>query len=170
MDLCWQSMSLLFNKQSMCVIAFLGRSKCILISWVQSASIVILKPKKIKSLIVSIVSHLFAKKWWDQMPWSLFFECWLLSSFFTLLFHQKALYFLFTFCHKGKKKKVHSFFNQSKFLSDFKEIIAWNKIVVLNYRGSGSEMCTPDLTAQHTKSKKKKVRNFPYSDFKHPLF
>jgi len=49
-------MSLLFNMQSMFVIAFLQRSKCIWISWVQSPSIVILKPKKIKSLIVSIVS------------------------------------------------------------------------------------------------------------------
>ena len=41
-------------------------------------------------------------KWWDQMPWSSFFECWVLSQFFTLLvhFHQEALEF-FTFCHKG---------------------------------------------------------------------
>ena len=87
-----------------------------------------------------------------------------LSSFIKRLFVSCSLSAI------REKKKVHSFFNQSKFLSDFKEIIAWNKIVVLNYRGSGSEMCTPDLMAQHTKSKKKKVRNFPYSDFKHPLF
>ena len=38
------------------IIAFLPRSKCLLISWLQSASAVILKPKKIKSLTVSIVS------------------------------------------------------------------------------------------------------------------
>ena len=38
------------------VIAFLPRSKCLLISWLQSPSSLILKPKKIKSVTVSIVS------------------------------------------------------------------------------------------------------------------
>ena len=38
------------------VIAFLLRSKCLLISWLQSPSAVIFKPKKIKSVTVSIVS------------------------------------------------------------------------------------------------------------------
>ena len=28
--------------------------------------------------------HLFVMKWWDQMPWSLFFECWVSSQFFSL--------------------------------------------------------------------------------------
>ena len=49
-------MSLLFNLLSRLVIAFLPRSKCLLISWLQSPSAVILEPKKIKSVIVSIVS------------------------------------------------------------------------------------------------------------------
>ena len=49
-------MSLLFNKLSRLVIAFLPRSKCLLISWLQSPSIVILEPKKIKSVTVSTVS------------------------------------------------------------------------------------------------------------------
>ena len=49
-------MSLLFNMLSRFVIAFLPRSKCLLISWLQSPSAVILEPKKIKSLTVSIVS------------------------------------------------------------------------------------------------------------------
>ena len=49
-------MSLLFNMLSRLVIAFLPRSKCLLISWLQSPSAVILEPKKIKSLTVSIVS------------------------------------------------------------------------------------------------------------------
>ena len=40
-------MSLLFNMLSRFVIAFLRRSKCLLISWLQSPSIVILEPKKI---------------------------------------------------------------------------------------------------------------------------
>ena len=48
-------MSLLFNMLSRLVIAFLPRSKCLLISWLQSLSAVILEPKKIKSLTVSLV-------------------------------------------------------------------------------------------------------------------
>ena len=48
--------SLLFNMLSMLVIAFLPRSEHLLISWLQSPSAVILEPKKIKSLTVSIVS------------------------------------------------------------------------------------------------------------------
>ena len=35
-----------------------------------SPSAVILGPKKIKSVTVSTFPHLFAMKWWDQMPWS----------------------------------------------------------------------------------------------------
>ena len=42
-------MSLLFNMLSRLVIVFLPRSKCLLISWLQSPSAVILEPKKIKS-------------------------------------------------------------------------------------------------------------------------
>ena len=49
-------MSLLFNMLSKFVIAFLPRSKCLLISWLQPPSVVILEPKKIKSDTVSIVS------------------------------------------------------------------------------------------------------------------
>ena len=49
-------MSLLFNIPSRFVIAFVPRSKCLLISWLQSPSAVILEPKKIKSVNVSIVS------------------------------------------------------------------------------------------------------------------
>ena len=49
-------MSLLFNILSMFVLAFLPRSKCLLISWLQSLSTVILEPKKIKSVTVFIVS------------------------------------------------------------------------------------------------------------------
>ena len=49
-------MSLLFNMLSRLVITFLPRSKCLLISWLQSPSAVILEPPKLKSLTVSIVS------------------------------------------------------------------------------------------------------------------
>ena len=49
-------MSLLFNTLFRFLTAFLPRSKCLLISWLQSPSAVILEPKKIKSVTVSIVS------------------------------------------------------------------------------------------------------------------
>ena len=49
-------MSLLFNMLSRLLIAFLPRSKHLLISWLQLPSAVILEPKKIKSLTVSTVS------------------------------------------------------------------------------------------------------------------
>ena len=62
-------MSLLFNMLPRLVITFLPRSKHLLISWFHESFAVILEPKKIKSLPVSIVP-LFAMKWWDQMPWS----------------------------------------------------------------------------------------------------
>ena len=48
--------SLLFNMLSRFAIAFLPRSKRLFISWLQSPSAVILEPKKIKSVTVSIVS------------------------------------------------------------------------------------------------------------------
>ena len=51
-----QVMSLLLNMLSRFVIAFLPRTKRLLISWLQSPSAVILEPKKRKSLTVSIVS------------------------------------------------------------------------------------------------------------------
>ena len=54
---------LLFNMLSRLVIAFLLRSKRLFISWLQSPSAVILEPKKIKSIPVSIFPHLFAMKW-----------------------------------------------------------------------------------------------------------
>ena len=51
-----KGMSLLFKMLSRFVIAFLPRSKCLLISWLQSPSAVILEPNKIKSVTVFIVS------------------------------------------------------------------------------------------------------------------
>ena len=47
-------MSLLYSMLSRLVISFLPRSKCLSISWLQSPSAVILEPKKIKSVTVSI--------------------------------------------------------------------------------------------------------------------
>ena len=52
-------MSLLFNMLSRFVIAFIPKSKHLLVSWLQSLSAVILEPKKIKSATVSSFPHLF---------------------------------------------------------------------------------------------------------------
>ena len=70
-------MSLLFNTLSMFAIAFLLRRKCVLISWLQSPSIVILEPKKRKSVTVSIVfpSICHELMWLDAM----IFFFWMLS-------------------------------------------------------------------------------------------
>ena len=74
-------MSLLFNTLPRFFIAFLSRSKYLLISRLLSPSTVIFGVQE-KSLTVSIVPHLFAMKWWDWMPWSQFSECWVLSQSF----------------------------------------------------------------------------------------
>ena len=63
-------MSLLFNMLSRLVIASLPRSKHLLISWLQSPSVVILEPPKIKSDTVSTVSPSISHEVWDQMSWS----------------------------------------------------------------------------------------------------
>ena len=55
-------MFLLFNMLSRLVIAFLPRSKCLSISWLQSPSAVTLELKKIESVTVFIVPNLFAMK------------------------------------------------------------------------------------------------------------
>ena len=55
----YKVMSLLFNMLSSLVIGFLPRSNCLLISWLQSSSAVILEPIKIKSDTVSqSISHM----------------------------------------------------------------------------------------------------------------
>ena len=64
----YKVLSLLFNVLSIFVKGFLPRSKCLLISWLNSPSAVILESKKIKSVTVSIVSPSIAMKRWDQMP------------------------------------------------------------------------------------------------------
>ena len=77
--------SLLFNTLSRFVIAFLPRGKCLLISWLQSPSTVILAPKKIKYATASTFSFSICHKWWDQMPWSWVFECWVLICDFKFI-------------------------------------------------------------------------------------
>ena len=65
-------MPLLFNMLSRLVIIFLPRSKHLLISWLQSPSVVILEPKNIKSVTVSNVSPSISNEVMrcDRMPWS----------------------------------------------------------------------------------------------------
>ena len=85
-----QVMSLHFNMLSRLVIAFLPRSKRLLISWLQSPSAVIFEPRNLKSFTVSIVSHVF----WRQVmgPGAMIFVFWMwsfkptfsLSSFFII--------------------------------------------------------------------------------------
>ena len=78
-----KAMSLLiFNTMSRFVKAFLPRSKRLLISWLQSPSTVILEPTRIKSVTASTFALLFTMKWWDRMPRSQFFYCWVLSQLF----------------------------------------------------------------------------------------
>ena len=54
--------SLLFNMLSRLVVTFLPRSKCLLISWLQSPPAVILEPPKIKSATLPLFPHLFPVK------------------------------------------------------------------------------------------------------------
>ena len=69
--------SLLFNILSRLVIAFLPRSKCLLISWLQSPSAVILEPPKVNSLTVSIVSPTICHE--VMGPDTMIFVFWMLS-------------------------------------------------------------------------------------------
>ena len=81
-------MSLLFNMLSRLVIAFLPRSKRLLISWLQSPSSVIFEPPKIKSLTVSIVSPFICHE--VMWPEAMILVFWMLSfkpAFSALGFH-----------------------------------------------------------------------------------
>ena len=96
-------MFLLFNMLSRFVIAFLSRNKCLLISWLKSLS----SHFRAQENKVSHCFHFLP----TYLPWSDGTRCNDLSflnvefqaRFFTLFFHfhQEALQFLFTFCHKG---------------------------------------------------------------------
>ena len=96
-------MSLLFNMLSRFVIAFLSRSKRLLISWLQSPLTKILEPPQNK---VCHSFHCFP----IYLPWKdgtrlhdlSFLNVEFLANFFPLLFHfhQEVLSFFLTFCHK----------------------------------------------------------------------
>ena len=76
-------MSLLYNTLSRRVIAFLLRRKCLLVLWLQSQFTVILESRKRKFVTSSTFYPSICHEWWDWMPWSLCFWCWVLS----LIFH-----------------------------------------------------------------------------------
>ena len=75
-------MSLFSNMLSRFVTAFLPRSKHLWIPWLQSLATVILEPKREYLSQFPPFPHQFAMKWWDQMPWYLFFKRWVLSQLF----------------------------------------------------------------------------------------
>ena len=92
-------MSLLFNMLWRLVIAFLPRSKHLLISWLQSPFAVILEPKKIKSLTVSIISPSICHE--VMRPDAMILVFWMLSfkpafslssSFSSRDFHFRSLF------------------------------------------------------------------------------
>ena len=98
--------SLLFNTLSSFTTAFLPRSKGLLISWLQSPSAVILQPKKIKSVTVSIVSPSICHEVMGQNAMSFIFR---MLSFKPAFSHPSFMNFLkrlfdssllFIICHK----------------------------------------------------------------------
>ena len=86
-------MSLLFNMWSRLVIAFLPKSKSNFMAAVTICSDLEQPPppSKKKISLFPLFPHLFAIKWWDQMPRCYFSECWVLSQHFhshlSLSFH-----------------------------------------------------------------------------------
>ena len=68
-------MSLLLNMLSRLLIAFLPRSEHLLISWLQSPSAMILRPKEIKSVTISIVSLSICYEVMGPDAMILVFEC-----------------------------------------------------------------------------------------------
>ena len=77
-------MSLLFNMLCRFVMVFLPKSKRFLISWLPSPSSVILEPKKIKSVTVSIISPSICYEVMEPDAMIFSFECWVLGQFFPL--------------------------------------------------------------------------------------
>ena len=94
-------MSLLFNMLPRFAIAFLPRSKCVLITWLQSPSSVILDPKKRKSVTVSIVSPSICHE--VMGPDAMILVFWMLNfkpafSLSSFTFIKRLFQFLLAFC------------------------------------------------------------------------
>ena len=80
-------MSLVYNMLSMLVITFLPRSNCLLISWLQSPSAVILEPSKIKLVTISTVSPSICHEGMGPDSMILVFWKWSFKPTFSLSFH-----------------------------------------------------------------------------------
>ena len=95
-------MYLFFNRLSRLVIVFLPRSKYLNFMAAVSICSDLGAPKE-KFSLFPLFPHLFAMKWWDQMSWSYFSECWVLSQVFhsPLSLSSRVFLFFFAFCHKG---------------------------------------------------------------------
>ena len=124
-------MSLLFNMLYHLVIAFLPRSKHLLISWLQSPSAMILEPPQNSMSLFPLFLHLFATKWWDQMPWFSFSECWALSQ----LFHSS-----FTFI-----KKLFS----SSSLSAIRVVVCISEVIEISPGNLDSSLCFFQPSVSH---------------------
>ena len=102
-------MSLLFNMPSRLVITLLPRSKCLLISWLQSPSAVILEPPKIKSDTVSTVSPSISHE--VVGPDAMILVFWMLSfrvnTLFSVLILNKSPFVFWTYPIKGFYKKFN---------------------------------------------------------------
>ena len=99
MDLVGKMMSLHFNTLSRFFIAFLPRSKCLLISWLQSPSAMISETKKVSHCFHSLPMYLPRSDGTGCHDLR-FLNVEFSASFFILVFHhyQEAFQLLFTFC------------------------------------------------------------------------
>ena len=75
-------MSLLLNSLSRLVIAFLPRNKLFSFHGCSHCLQWFWSPRKWSLSLFPLFPHLFAMKWWDWMPWSYIFECWVVSQLF----------------------------------------------------------------------------------------
>ena len=144
-------MFLLFNMLSSFVIAFIANTKCLLISWLHSPCPVILEPKKIKSVIVSIVSPSICHKVMGLDARILLF--WMLSFKLAFFFPLSA-------------SSINSFFFLFSFL--FFIFLLYNIVLVFQYinmnlpqvyRCSPSWTLLPPRTIPHIISYMKQVVN-----------
>ena len=91
-------MSLLFNMLSRFVIAFLPRSKSLLISWLQLLSTVFLEPKKRKSGTVSTFFLSICREVMGPNAMFFVFECWVLSQCLHVPVHPHKRRYSCSFC------------------------------------------------------------------------
>ena len=85
-DLCWQSNVSAFNMLSIVGDSFSSKEQA---SFNFMAEVTICSDSEAQKNSLSLFPlfpHLFAMKWWHWMPWSLIFECWVLSQLFHALF------------------------------------------------------------------------------------